>query len=46
MAVLRTTVMVGPDGRVERLWENVQFQAHASEVLAAAHEQMQHLADC
>jgi peroxiredoxin Q/BCP len=36
MAVLRSTVMVGPDGRVERLWENVQFQGHAAEVLTEA----------
>jgi peroxiredoxin Q/BCP len=36
MAVFRTTVLVGPDGRVARLWENVQFQGHAAEVLAAA----------
>jgi peroxiredoxin Q/BCP len=36
--VFRTTVLVGPDGRVERLWERVQFQGHAGEVLAAVRE--------
>jgi peroxiredoxin Q/BCP len=36
--VFRTTVLVGPDGRIERLWERVQFQGHAGAVLVAVRE--------
>ncbi len=39
MGALRTTMLVGPDGKIERLWENVQFQDHASAVLDAVREQ-------
>jgi thioredoxin-dependent peroxiredoxin len=35
MGALRTTMLVGPDGTIERLWENVQFKGHAEAVLAA-----------
>lgn len=35
MGVLRTTMLVGPDGTIERLWENVQFKDHAAAVVAA-----------
>jgi peroxiredoxin Q/BCP len=38
MSVFRTTMLVGPDGRIERLWEQVQFQGHAEAVLAAVRE--------
>lgn len=40
MSVLRSTVLVGPDGRLERVWPNVNFQGHADEVLAAIQEIM------
>lgn len=35
MGVFRSTVLVGPDGKVEQVWNNVNFQGHADEVLAA-----------
>jgi peroxiredoxin Q/BCP len=34
--VLRTTVLVGSDGRVARIWRGVKVDGHADEVLAAA----------
>jgi peroxiredoxin Q/BCP len=34
MGMMRTTFVIGPDGRVERLWEHVEHQGHAAEVEA------------
>jgi thioredoxin-dependent peroxiredoxin len=34
--VLRTTVLIGSDGRIIRIWRNVKVDGHADEVLAAA----------
>jgi thioredoxin-dependent peroxiredoxin len=34
--ILRTTVLIGGDGRVVRIWRNVRVDGHADEVLAAA----------
>ena len=36
MGVERTTVLVGRDGAVAKLWSNVKVPGHAEEVLAAA----------
>jgi thioredoxin-dependent peroxiredoxin len=36
MGIIRTTVLVGADGRVARLWRNVRVDGHADEVLEAA----------
>ena len=33
--ILRTTVLVGADGRIIRIWRNVKVDGHADEVLAA-----------
>ena len=33
--ILRTTVLIGEDGRVIRIWRNVRVDGHADEVLAA-----------
>lgn len=33
MGVSRTTVLVGADGNIENVWENVQFEGHAEAVL-------------
>ncbi len=33
--ILRTTVWIGPDRRVMRIWRNVKVDGHADEVLAA-----------
>jgi len=35
LGVLRTTVLVGADGRIIRIWRNVKVDGHADEVLAA-----------
>jgi peroxiredoxin Q/BCP len=34
--VLRTTVLIGADGRIARVWRGVKVDGHADEVLAAA----------
>jgi peroxiredoxin Q/BCP len=36
MGVVRTTVLIGADGRIARVWENVKVPGHAEEVLEAA----------
>jgi peroxiredoxin Q/BCP len=36
LGILRTTVLVGADGRIARIWRNVKVDGHADEVLAAA----------
>jgi thioredoxin-dependent peroxiredoxin len=33
--IIRTTVLVGADGRILRIWRNVKVDGHAEEVLAA-----------
>jgi peroxiredoxin Q/BCP len=33
--IFRTTVLVGEDGRIIRIWRNVKVDGHADEVLAA-----------
>jgi peroxiredoxin Q/BCP len=34
--ILRTTVLIGTDGRIARIWRRVKVDGHADEVLAAA----------
>lgn len=34
--IIRTTVLIGRDGRVARIWPKVKVDGHAAEVLAAA----------
>ncbi|WP_082813734.1 peroxiredoxin [Bradyrhizobium sp. DOA1] len=36
LGILRTTVLVGGDGKVARIWRNVKVDGHAEEVLEAA----------
>ena len=36
MGVERTTVLIGPDGTVRKVWEKVKVPGHVDEVLAAA----------
>ncbi len=36
MGITRTTVLIGPDGRIARIWPKVKIEGHAEEVLAAA----------
>jgi len=38
MGINRTTVLIGPDGRIIRVWPKVKIEGHAEEVLAAATE--------
>ena len=34
--ITRTTVLIGPDGRIVQVWPKVKVDGHAAEVLAAA----------
>ncbi|MCA1415035.1 peroxiredoxin [Bradyrhizobium sp. NBAIM20] len=36
LGILRTTILVGADGKVARIWRNVRVDGHADEVLEAA----------
>jgi peroxiredoxin Q/BCP len=36
MGILRTTFLIGPDGRIARVWRNVKVNGHAAQVLEAA----------
>jgi len=36
--ITRTTVLIGPNGRIARIWPKVKVDGHADEVLAAARE--------
>jgi len=35
MGIVRTTYLIGPDGKVARRWDNVKVEGHADEVLEA-----------
>ena len=34
LGIVRTTVLIGPDGRIIRVWRNVKVDGHADEVLS------------
>ena len=34
MGIIRTTVLIGADGRIAKIWRNVRVDGHAEEVLA------------
>jgi peroxiredoxin Q/BCP len=36
MGITRTTLLIGPDGKIARIWAKVKVDGHAEEVLAAA----------
>ncbi len=36
MGIVRTTYLIGPDGRIAQVWNKVRVDGHAEEVLAAA----------
>src|SRR6476619_4340752 len=36
LGIIRSTVLIGADGRVARVWPKVRVEGHAAEVLAAA----------
>ena len=35
MGIVRTTYLIGPDGKIAKRWDNVKVDGHADEVLAA-----------
>ncbi len=35
MGIVRTTYLIGPDGKVAKRWDNVKVEGHAEEVLEA-----------
>ena len=35
MGIVRTTYLIGPDGKIARRWDKVKVEGHAEEVLAA-----------
>ena len=35
MGIIRTTVLIGADGQIAKIWRNVRVDGHADEVLAA-----------
>jgi peroxiredoxin Q/BCP len=34
LGIVRSTFLIGPDGKLEHIWDNVQAKGHAAEVLA------------
>jgi peroxiredoxin Q/BCP len=38
MGIVRTTYLIGPDGKVAKRWDKVNVEGHAEEVLAAIKE--------
>jgi peroxiredoxin Q/BCP len=36
MGILRTTVLIGPDGKIIKIWRHVKVDGHADDVLAVA----------
>ena len=38
MGMVRTTYLIGADGKIARVWDKVKVKGHAAEVLAAARE--------
>ena len=38
MGIVRTTYLIGPDGKVAKRWDNVKVEGHAEEVLQAVKE--------
>ena len=34
LGIIRSTFLIGPDGKLEHVWDNVKAKGHAAEVLA------------
>jgi thioredoxin-dependent peroxiredoxin len=34
LGIVRSSFLIGPDGKIERVWDNVKAKGHAAEVLA------------
>ena len=35
LGIVRSTFVIGPDGKIEKVWDNVSAKGHAADVLAA-----------
>ncbi len=35
LGIVRSTVLIGPDGKIEKVWETAKSKGHAAEVLEA-----------
>jgi peroxiredoxin Q/BCP len=38
MGIVRSTFLIGPDGKIEEVWDSVRVKGHAADVLAKASE--------
>jgi thioredoxin-dependent peroxiredoxin len=38
LGIVRSTFLIGPDGRIAKIWDKVQVKGHADEVLEAVNE--------
>jgi thioredoxin-dependent peroxiredoxin len=36
LGIVRSSFLIGPDGKIEHVWDNVKAKGHAAEVLAEA----------
>ena len=36
LGIVRCSFLIGPDGKIEKVWDNVKAKGHAAEVLAEA----------
>jgi thioredoxin-dependent peroxiredoxin len=36
LGIVRSSFLIGPDGKIEEIWDSVKAKGHAAEVLAAA----------
>ena len=36
MGIVRSSFLIGPDGKLQQIWDSVKAKGHAAEVLAAA----------
>jgi peroxiredoxin Q/BCP len=34
LGIIRSSYLIGPDGKIEQVWDNVKAKGHAAEVLA------------
>jgi len=34
LGIIRSSFLIGPDGKIEQVWDNVKAKGHAAEVLA------------
>ena len=38
LGIVRSSFLIGPDGKIEHVWDNVKAKGHAAEALAVASE--------